>query len=91
MAEARRLDEIFAGVRTLEDAIAKLGPPDEDFPNGVTMHTPETDGKPPEVRSFRVIRYRRLSETADVHLTDYQKDRVDIHYQGKDLSKPDSR
>jgi hypothetical protein len=86
----RRLNEAFAEVRTLDDAIAKFGPPDEDLPHGVSVRTQEESEKPSVVRSYRTIRYSRLSDIAEVYLVDYQRDRVSISYQGKYL-KPDQR
>jgi len=45
-AEVRRLDNAFADIKTLDDAIARFGPPDEDIPHGVSVRTPEEREKP---------------------------------------------
>jgi hypothetical protein len=74
-AERARLTELTAGIRTVADAIARLGPPDQDVPQGLTVTTPATDTTPSTVTSYRVIRYMNLSETASVEFTDYGPDR----------------
>lgn len=81
--EKERLDAMFDQIKTLDDAIAKFGPPDDDLSHGVTVRTKEEDDRPSEIQSFRTIRYGGLSETADVHIADYGRDGVAISYQGK--------
>ena len=74
-AESRRLRELASGLKSVDEAIAKLGPPDEDHPNGYAGHSPATDTQPSVVNTYRFLRYTRLSNTANVMLTDYGPDR----------------
>jgi hypothetical protein len=83
--EENRLGELLTGVTTLNDALRKLGNPDRDEPAGVTQKTPERDGNPSIIESFRSIVYCGLSNTADVHITDYREKGVSIWLQGKYL------
>lgn len=74
-AERSRLHDLTAAIRTIADAVAKLGPPDHDLHQGFRRMTPASDTKPAEEKSYRVIRYTKLSETADVRFTDLGPDR----------------
>jgi hypothetical protein len=88
-AESRRLHELTRDVRTVEVAIARFGPPDHDLVDGLTMQTPATDTEPSKVSSYRVLTYDRLSETADVHFTDYGPERgLRMTLQSKYIGKP---
>ncbi len=86
--EQRRLYELLDGIKTIDEAIRVLGPPDEDGPHGVTQSHPEREGKAPTVQSFRTLNYRQLSETAEVCIVDYQKDRVHVMLRGKYIGLP---
>lgn len=86
--EARRLHELFAGVKTLEDAVSEFGPPDQDFPVGTSVSTPEGEGVPPTIRIYHTMIFEQFSETADVHLTYSQRDGVAVTLQGKYIGKP---
>jgi hypothetical protein len=81
--EQRRLYTLLEGIKTLDEAIRVLGPPDEDRPYGVTQTHPEQEGKAPTIQSFRTLEYRHLSGTAEVCIVDYHKDRVHFMLQGK--------
>lgn len=87
LEEENRLGELLTGIKTLDDAIRKLGDPDRDEPDGVTQKTPERDGNPPIIESFRSIVYCGLSNTADVHIIDYRQNGVGIRLQGKCLGQ----
>lgn len=69
--ESRRLRALGDELRSLEDVIAKLGPPTHDQRRGLVTHSPECDEKPAEVHGYRVLVYSNLSETANVRFTDY--------------------
>lgn len=86
--EQRRLYSLLEGIKTLEEAIGILGPPDDDSPHGVTETYPEQKGKPPTVQSFRTLTYRQLSETAEVCITDSPTDRVHVMLWGKYIGLP---
>jgi hypothetical protein len=85
--EAQRLAKLIGRVSTLRAAIRKLGPPDEDDPDGLSENMPETDGRPPSVQWFRTLRYTRLSEVADV----WFDERGDGHARWQLLGKPRRR
>ena len=74
-AESRRLRELVVGVNTVADAITRFGEPDQDQRDGVRTKTPATDTEPSVIRSYRFLRYSRLSETAHVNFTDYGPER----------------
>jgi hypothetical protein len=59
-AEKRRLQELTSGLRMVENAFAKLGPPDEDHPRGRTTQSPSSDTEPSIVRSYRLLTYRAV-------------------------------
>jgi hypothetical protein len=69
--ELGRLRKLFAPVRTLEDALRILGPPDDPIPAAVTPGRPEREGAMRGVRRFPTLIYSRLSETAEVHFTEH--------------------
>ena len=81
--ETRRLTELTNKLESLEQVFAALGQPDRDGPVGMTVVTPEGDGKPETTQNFRVLVYTKLSETADIHVTVYPMDRVAFTFQGK--------
>jgi len=66
--EAGRLCRLFHGMRTLEEVVRALGPPDEDAGRGLRVREPEKEGKAPRLRIYRTLRYTRLSDTADVEV-----------------------
>ena len=86
--EEKRLLDLFAEVGTIEDAIKKFGTPETDLSHGVGHRTPETEDRPPVQEWFRNVVFTNLSQVADIHVTDYHKDRVHVRLQGKYLGKP---
>jgi hypothetical protein len=74
-AETQRLLALTKDLRTVADAIERFGPPDEDLAGGFTTNTREKGLQPPTVSSYRTLRYKQLSETADVTLVDYGPER----------------
>jgi hypothetical protein len=86
--EEGRLRSLVTGLATVEDAIKKLGKPDDDMPAGMTIKTPGSDAEPSKIRSYRTLRYGGLSRTTDVHFTDYGPDGgLRATFQGKYLGK----
>jgi hypothetical protein len=59
---------MFHGMRTLEEVVRAVGPPDEDIPRGVTMRKPAKEGNALRLRSYRTLHYTHLSDTADVQV-----------------------
>lgn len=86
--EITRLIRLTQALKTVDDVLAALGPPDEDNPAGVRIETPEKDGKPGEVQSYRTLRYSNLSETANVNVTVYPTEQVAITFSGKYIGGP---
>jgi hypothetical protein len=87
--EEGRLRGLVTGLATVEDAIKKLGNPDDDMPAGMTTKTPGSDADPSKVKSYRMLSYGGLSRTTDVHFTDYGPDGgLRATFQGKYLGKP---
>jgi hypothetical protein len=87
--EHRRLNRLFDGMRTLQDVIATLGPPDEDKERGLTVQQPEKDEQAPTLRTFRALRYTRLSDTANVEVyADAVEGKVHVMLMGKYIGSP---
>ena len=86
--ESERLQRLTSGLTTVEEAIAALGQPDEDDPQGTTVKTPGTETEAPRVKTYRMLTFRRLSETAEVDLIDYGAEGIGFSFRGKSLRKP---
>ncbi len=86
--EVERLRDLATGCATLDDVIRKFGEPNDDMAEGHGDMTRETDGKPPTVKYYRVLRYSNLSETAEVDFVDYGPSRgVRTSFHGKYIGK----
>lgn len=81
--EQRRLNQILTGIKSVEDAYRVLGTPDHDDPHGLIVKQPEREGTAPTRKTYRSLTYSRLSETAEVILTDYCPNGVHVALQGK--------
>lgn len=81
--EHERLSKLTKGIKSLDDAVRKLGPPDDDIPSCVTRRTPEKSGHPPTIQSYRSIVYSQLSDTAELHITDFREEGIAFSLQGK--------
>jgi hypothetical protein len=90
-AEADRLEELTGSLRTVNEAIALLGKPDHDMPHGMREHSPATSKAGSRIASYRTLLFTRLSDTADVTLTDYGIHGVRCTFHGKYLGKPTRR
>jgi hypothetical protein len=77
-------------LHSLPEVIATLGEPDINDHTGVTVTTPERDGKPETTRVFRRMTYTSLSEMADVVITVYPPDTISIQFEGKAI-KPQAQ
>jgi hypothetical protein len=87
-AEVHRLQELTAGIKTVADAFNVLGAPDDDCPVGAGQVSAYRDDEPQVAEFFRTLVYRRLSETADVHVTVRSDHDLRITYQGKYIGPP---
>jgi hypothetical protein len=79
LEEKRRLFALTEDLKTEADLVAALGPPDLDSPMGTLVLEPEADGRPPRASAYRVVRYKGLSDIADLC--------VDLHPDGRLASR----
>lgn len=86
-AEADRLDRLTARFKIVDEAIVALGRPDDDNPRGLRIQAPATSKVPSKVTSYRTLTFKRLSDVADVVLTDYGVEGIRFTFQGKYLGK----
>jgi hypothetical protein len=88
--ESSRLIALATGFKTVTQAMAKLGTPDDDMPDGISMGSKPTEGEAPTFTSYRTLTYKGLSETADVVLIDYGPEHgLRVTLRGKYLGKPE--
>jgi hypothetical protein len=57
----------------------------------MTVRTKATRRPPSRITSYRVLRFKKLSDTADVELIDYGVDGIRFTFQGKYLGKAPAR
>jgi hypothetical protein len=88
--EEGRLRKLFAQVRTAEDALQILGPPDDAIPAAVRPRQPEPAGAVPAAQRFRTLIYSRLSETAEVHFTE-RSNGYSVHLYRKYIGPPEQQ
>jgi hypothetical protein len=82
--ERERIQTLADGLATLDEVIAKYGPPEDDMPNGHGELFPERDGKPQRGAYYRTLRYSNLSDTAEIDFVDYGPTRgVRMSFHGK--------
>lgn len=87
--EERRLRDLANELWTVEDAVSRLGAPDEDMAEGLVLHEASDDDGTPRKVGYRVIRYKSLSSTAILELTDCGPGRrLRITIQGKYVGPP---
>jgi hypothetical protein len=86
--ELRRLGRLTANLKTVEDALAHLGKPDDRHPEGLTIHTPARGRRPAQAETFPTMTFSKLSKVADVTLADYGPRGVGFSFSPKYLGKP---
>lgn len=65
--ESMRIVRLLKGIRTVEDVLAKFGPPDEEREQNSSVRHPEREGKPETGEWFlRTMVYKNLSPVANV-------------------------
>ncbi len=64
--EQMRICQLFEGIRTVADVVARFGPADEEQELGSMMIEPERDGKPSSGEAFRTMVYKNLSPVANI-------------------------
>jgi hypothetical protein len=80
-SETTRLAQLFKGIHRLEDAIKLFGPPDQDIPKGMIRTDFGEDNNESVV--YRSVVYSRLSDIADVRLTEQSNGNVMLSVTGK--------
>ncbi len=83
LVEADRLAELLAPLRTVRDAIERLGVPDHDDPIGEVRRQDETDESPSSITPYRTLTYESLSDVAQVRITERRDGSIDWSLQGK--------
>jgi hypothetical protein len=86
--ERNRLLRLLDGITTVDGVIQALGTADLDLPHGLISSQEESEGQPPTTASYRTLTYTRLSDAADVVITDYRHKGLDIILQGKYIGPP---
>lgn len=82
-SEIERLAELTRDLPTVDEAIRRLGQPDEDYPAGLTVISPESEGRPATASTYRSLVFARLSETTNICLVDYGPQGVSFTFEGK--------
>jgi hypothetical protein len=75
--EIRRLNELLQDIKTLDEAISKLGIPQYDYP-ATSSEDIERYGLVASTRLHRMLIYENLSETAIIQITDFGLSRTEI-------------
>ncbi|MEM6823241.1 MAG: hypothetical protein AAF558_15030 [Verrucomicrobiota bacterium] len=81
--EREKLMKLVEGISTLEDTLKVLGDPDEDFPTGEAHTTPPDGDEPEKTVFFRTLRYKGLSNMADMRVRVYPTDKVQFIIESK--------
>ena len=83
-AEQQRLTDLTKGLRTMADVIAAFGEPDPGplMFRHITI-LPEKEGMPKTTERCPIKTYSKLSEEANVHVTVYPTDKIDITFRRK--------
>ena len=82
-SEMVRLQQLTEKIETIEDAIQTLGTPDHDLRNGNSDKTKFKPDEPQIVNTYRALLYSDYSETADIRITVYPNQNVQIQFIGK--------
>ena len=64
--EMCRIHDLFRGLRTVADVVARFGPPDEEREVDGGSHRLEEDGRPERGECYRALVYKSLSPVADI-------------------------
>ena len=83
--EEERLARVLDGVETIDQAVSKFGQP--DFEGVSTTRQPEKENQAPELQRHREIRYYKLSEVADIWITERPDGKIFWQLQGKYIGR----
>lgn len=81
--EELRLRTLMDHIKTVEEAISKLGPPDMDCERGEPLRLPPTTSEASTVVFPRTLTYRRLSAFAEIILRDVGSRGVQVNFKKK--------
>ena len=84
-AEQDRLRNIVQDIKTVDDALAFLGPPDRDEPAGLRVTAPAASGGD-RTDLYRVLVYGRLSPAAEVPATVYPNEPLHFTFIAKPVA-----
>ncbi len=84
-SEEERLLEMLAPIETISQAMAILGTP--DFDGHIKVRDPERDNKPFSLEYHREIRYEKLSDLANIWITERPDGKVFWQLQGKYIGR----
>jgi hypothetical protein len=87
-AEVARLRALATGLSSLDEAVARFGPPAKDQAHGTTITTPGSEGKPSVTTSHRCLTFTHLSETLDVVIEDHGLRGVRLAFLPKYIGEP---
>jgi hypothetical protein len=82
-AERSRVFALLEPIRTLSDALERLGKPDEDCAYGTVIRHHEEGNRPPVDEFCRTYRYHSLSKVAQVEITEHRDGTVSFGLSGK--------
>ena len=88
--EEERLLNLLRPIESVEDALERLGEPDEDRRMGMASKLQEAEGRPGRIQYERTLRYRSLSEIAEVEIIEGAGGRVSFGLSGKRKVVPPS-
>jgi hypothetical protein len=81
--EVARLTRLLDGITSMRAALRRLGRPETDDPHGWRVDVPEGGGRPPKTRWLRSLHYEKLSDVANVWITERGDGRVSWQLVGK--------
>lgn len=83
--EMKRIRKLCEELSTIDEAMAKLGNPDYDYPHGSGVGEVDADSGRLCSNFFRSIRYINLSKTAEVSFTETKNGTVFLSVAGKEI------
>ncbi len=89
-SEWSRLASLTAGVKTVEEAVQKFGPPESGDSQGLTIYPSSHEREPQRAESYRTVTFSNMSKVANVVLHDYGPKGIGFSFTAKYLGTPKS-
>lgn len=89
MREKWRLRKLTRTISSLEEAREKLGEPDMD--SDVIVDRREKGKTAPRTQMFKTFVYEKLSDTAEIRITEKENGGVSITFTGKYIGRPSAK